>query len=93
MVGKMVGKAAAKRGRPIGAKTQQRDVVLVLPAACVRCHSTEREPYDKVRERAITGRTTDGHIYTHVVWRKTRCRACGQARIERHYEFRHEKKP
>jgi hypothetical protein len=84
----MAIKQTVKRGRPVGAKTAERDVVLVLPAACVRCHSTERAPYDKIRERAISGRTTDGRPYTHVVWRKTRCRACGQARVERHYEHR-----
>lgn len=80
--------ATRKQGRPRGAKTVDRDLVAVIPAACPRCHSTEREPYDKVREREISGRTVDGHPYTHVVWRKTRCRGCGQARTERHYECR-----
>ena len=83
-----MGKQNSKRGRPPGAKTEDRMVVSVIPAACPRCRSTSREPYDKVRERAIAGRTVDGHAYTHVVWRKTKCKACGQARIERHYENR-----
>ena len=77
----------AKRGRPKGAKTLDRDVVEIIPACCQRCGSTTRRPYDKVRERAVPG-NINGKQYTHVVWRRTACLACGQARVERHYENR-----
>jgi hypothetical protein len=77
----------AKRGRPRGSKTVERDVIPVIPSACKRCGSTQRTPYDKVIERVMTGTIAD-KAYTHIVWRRTKCTSCGQARIERHYENR-----
>lgn len=77
-----------KLGRPAGAKTVDRDVVAVIPGCCQKCGSTNREPYDKVLEREMGGRLNGGIEYSHVVWRRTKCRACGQARTERHYENR-----
>lgn len=44
------------------------------------CNSTEREPYFGVIERYLPGRDENGLPYTHVIWRRTRCKKCGQAR-------------
>lgn len=69
------------------AKNRRADVVRVLPSACKVCGSTEREPYFNVRERAIAGER-DGQPHTHVVWRRTRCKACTQTRDDIAYENR-----
>lgn len=87
MAKKNVPQTKAKAGRPKGSLTVERDVVAVIPAACKRCGSTKRTAYDKVIERAMAG-TIEGAAYNHIVWRRTKCTACGQARIERHYENR-----
>ena len=55
---------------------------------CPKCGSTEREPYHHPRELAQGGEDRDGNAYTHVVWRNTACRSCGQARVDRTYENR-----
>jgi len=60
---------------------------MVFPSACPRCGSTDRTPYYHTRTLAITGRIL-GQPYDHIVYRYTRCRACGQHRVDRHYEFR-----
>lgn len=80
--------ASTKPGRPPG---RTNDAVLQTTAAisrCPKCGSTERVPYYNRRERAIAGVTPEGHPYTHVVWRRTRCENCGQVRDDRTYEQR-----
>ena len=60
---------------------------------CTTCGSTEREPYHGVIEQAIAGvDPKTGQLYTHVVWRRTRCRDCGKNRVDRSYENRPVKK-
>jgi len=77
-----------RRGRPAGAKSVTRDVVHVALPTCKKCGSTERDAYRLVVERAAPGVTREGLEYTHVCHRRTRCQACGQHRVEIHYERR-----
>jgi len=81
-----------KGGRPEGAKTQPRPEAVAVPTRCPVCGSTERKPYTQTRVQEWAGTDPDGHPYTHIVRRWTACAACGQARIDRVYENRPDKK-
>ena len=88
----MAKKAAAKGtkspGRPTGARTEK-VITEANPSQCPKCGSTDREPYSNVRVMEFAGvDPRNGQAYTHVVWRRTRCRACGQSRIDRAQENR-----
>jgi len=80
------------RGRPKGAQTVERSMVLCLPPACPSCGSTRREPYrdGPVRDQAIGGEI-QGQRYNRILWHRTRCLDCGQALIVR--EFLYEPPP
>jgi hypothetical protein len=45
------------------------------PTSCPACGSPDREPYFNIRRQAH-----DGGV---IVWRRTRCRVCGQIRDDR----------
>jgi hypothetical protein len=64
------------------------DIVTVAASRCRKCGSTEREGYFNTNETPASGIDADGRPYTHVVRRWTRCRNCGQTRIDRAYENR-----
>ena len=70
--------------------TNDAPAVLVNVAAsrCPKCGSTERSRYVCVVRRPSTGMDADGQPHSHVVWRRTRCRACGQSRVDRSFELR-----
>lgn len=76
-----------KAGRPVGAKTQKL-IASTAPGRCPKCGSTDREPYHDVRAMQYSGTTEQGDAYTHIVWRRTRCKCCAQSRIDRSYENR-----
>ena len=59
-----------------------------VASRCVHCGSTDREPYVNPTEIEVGGIDGNGHPYTHVVYRSTRCRACGQARRDQCHENR-----
>ena len=84
--------AVSNAGRPEGAKTGNYETAEVVATQCNACSSSNREPYFGKIERGIAGVLSDGREYSHVVWRRTRCRDCGQARIDRSYENRKGKK-
>lgn len=73
-------------GRPPGSKTQKL-VVDCTPGRCKKCSSTEREGYSDVKEMPYRGER-NGLPYTHIVWRRTRCKSCGQGRIDQCLENR-----
>jgi len=80
-----MSKRRPRRGRPAGVANHERPIVAVYPAACPRCHSTDREPWTRI-VREVEHHGTDastGRPYTHVVWKDTSCRACSQ-----HYRVR-----
>ena len=64
------------------------DVVPTSKTRCPKCASTDRVAYFGVVTREIHGVDETGQPYTHVVWRRTRCKACDQTRIDRHRENR-----
>lgn len=75
------------KGRPEGSKTADRDVVTVLPSRCVSCGSTDRDPYCNTRTVTGDGIAPDGGRYTAVELSNTRCRHCGQCRVDRRYQY------
>lgn len=77
------------KGRPTGAANVE-TIVDVETSRCPRCGSTEREPYSGTTAQAYAG-TFGGRPYTHILRRRTRCCACGAARIDRAFENRPEK--
>lgn len=58
------------------------------PTACPMCESTEREPYHNTVEHEFAGEHPVFGPYTHVVFRRTECKNCGQHRIDKAYENR-----
>lgn len=86
-------KPSVQKSKPLSAPRGKPPVVEAAVTECPRCHSTERERYFHTTERAIDGTTPasspePGRPFTHVVWRRTRCKSCGQVRIDRFYENR-----
>lgn len=61
-------------------------VVTVEPSRCPECGATDREDYNNTVTREIPGVLPDGRPYCRVTWRRTRCLACGQHRIDKTYE-------
>jgi len=78
-----------RAGRPAGSPNAHRQVVRAVPPRCPSCNSTDREPYSAIiREMEHGGEAPDGKAYTHVVWRRTKCRDCGQHLTVALYENR-----
>lgn len=75
-------KAKAKPPKP------QRPIVEAMPSSCPKCRSTDRTAYSNTTEYPIAGMTIDGRQYSHVIWRTTACKSCGQVRRDRSYEMR-----
>lgn len=87
----MSKKAEAKKpGRPPGSENREYDYVPAEPTRCrvPGCGSTERAPYHHPTEHEIAGVDNEGKPYTHVVWRRTHCLACGQHRVDKWFENR-----
>lgn len=76
-----------KPGRPAGVRNESTTTVAVFPPTCPKCQSTERRSIRVVIERQIRG-SQDGHPHTHILWRRVRCKACGQLFTEREYQNR-----
>ena len=71
------------------AAVQQVDVytqIDVIPPSCPKCGCTDREPYFAIKRLAISGVTPAGVPYTRITFRRTRCKGCGQSRIDRVFE-------
>ena len=58
----------------------------MVSSHCPSCGSLQREPYHNVRTLDFAGIAPDGRPFTRVVWRRTRCRDCGQARDDKTFE-------
>lgn len=77
-----------KTGRPQGSGNVKRDAGEVKLSRCKKCDSTDREKYfGTPTEFEITG-IKDGQEYTHIVRKRTKCKACGQQRLDSFYENR-----
>lgn len=67
-------------------------VAASVKSRCPKCDSTDREAYHNVKELPSRGKTADGRNYNLVVWRRTKCKNCGQMRIDRTFELQSAKK-
>ena len=65
---------------------QRAAVNVVEPSRCKTCGSIERGPYGNIRRLPYAGVTPDGRVYTTVVWRRTKCKQCGQVRDDKSFE-------
>jgi hypothetical protein len=74
-----------KREQP---KREQPKVVESFPTSCRACGSTERTAYHDTTEHAISGDHPTFGEYSHVVFRRTECKSCGQCRVDKAYELR-----
>lgn len=81
----MSGSTKTQRGRPKGAKTSAYVQVQTEATRCPKCSSTEREGYNR-RKVIKAGGMIDDRPYTHIVLQWTRCKGCGQHRIDRTHE-------
>ena len=62
-----------------------------VTSSCPKCGSTDRVPYyRKTEHERLT--TPTGQQCTHAVLRYTRCKGCGQHRIDRTFENRRRKR-
>ena len=59
---------------------------------CPKCKSTERTGYTDVRSMSVDGVMDDGSRYDTVIWRRTRCKACNQTRIDKSFELQGKQK-
>jgi hypothetical protein len=75
------------KGRPKGAQTVARVAADVLPSRCPKCQSTAREPYAGHPRVADLSGMHDGQPFNRIVYRNTRCTACGQARVDREWRY------
>ena len=86
-----MGKKKAKSASPqLKAAGDGRPEVEVEPSRCTRpgCGSTERERYYSTQIQPFAGEDAMGRPFTHIVRRWTRCKACGQPRVDRSFENR-----
>ncbi len=65
---------------------EEKPVVEVVVSRCPKCQSTSRTPYTDKRVHNFAG-VKNGVPFTHVIWRPTKCRKCGQARVDKFYEL------
>ena len=61
----------------------------VQPSRCPKCGSTNRGQYHQVRNFNMKCANTDdkGQLYNRVTWKRTKCRDCGQSRVDRFREY------
>lgn len=79
-------KKTSGAGRPKGARNRDAVTVLVQPANCPKCGSSERTRYTQTTTQLHAG-TIAGEKFNQIVRRWCRCLQCDQWRIEQHYEL------
>lgn len=52
---------------------------------CQKCLSLKRSRYHRVIAKDIHGKLDDGTLFHGVIWRRTECKSCGQARTDKVY--------
>jgi len=62
-------------------------VVDAPSSRCIKCGSTRRADYRGITRQPHVGQLADGTKYNMVVWRRTHCLDCGQARVDRAWEM------
>ena len=78
-------KKTSRRGRPRGSKTGDGSVAATTATRCRKCGSTDRGPYQGVRTITAGGKAPDGKPYNAVKFCPTKCRHCGQRRVDKIY--------
>lgn len=74
--------------RTKGAKTvRDPEVVTIEPSRCRQCSSTKRSDYKRKTVHCFGGVSPGGFVYDRIIYRPTRCLACGQWRTDRTFEF------
>lgn len=76
-----------KPGRPQGSTNAEVGQVVAVHQ-CKQCKSSERERYRLVNCVAHGGVTASGIRYSHVVFRRTKCKQCGTSRVDKFLENR-----
>lgn len=80
--------AGNKKGRPRGSVTKKKAEVVGTLTRCPHCDSTERVPYFGTRSMEYFGTDpSNGKKYNQITWRRTKCKACNRARIDKFYEL------
>ena len=82
-------KPDASPGRPAGSTNRDySQSVKIIPAHCPRpsCQSTDVEILARFKTEPYGGTTPDGFVFTRIVRRRMRCRACGQYFAAMFYE-------
>lgn len=74
-------------GRPEGSPNVKPDQSEVTLSRC-KCGSTDRERYFGTPFELAYRGEKNGKPYTHVVKKRTKCKACGQQRLDIIYENR-----
>lgn len=75
-----------KAGRPKGSKTKSIPAQTVFLSQCPVCLSTDRSGYFNVKTREFSGSAPNGQPYNYVSRKQTRCRKCGQRRVDITFE-------
>jgi hypothetical protein len=85
----------AKSRRPDESPPQRPTLVDVATSRCPKCGSTERTDYSDTLTTVVDapGDHPRFGLYNKVVLRRTKCKACDQARIDRSYELTANKIP
>lgn len=81
---KRVAKGIAKE--PVVQQANVYTQIDVMPPSCPKCGCTDRGPYFAIRRLASCGVTRDGQPYTRITFKRTRCKKCGQSRVDRFFE-------
>lgn len=82
-------KATRKKATRTPEAPKQPAAINPVPASrCRKCQSTRRTEYSNTRRREIDGVEPGTHKpFSAVVWRNCKCLDCGQARVDRTYEY------
>lgn len=62
----------------------------VETSRCPVCGSTSRSKYEAVKTLAYPGIEPQGQPYTHIAWKRTRCKKCKKPRVDRFLQNRNE---
>ncbi|QDT07802.1 hypothetical protein K227x_62300 [Rubripirellula lacrimiformis] len=57
--------------------------ITAAKSRCPKCLSIKRERYSNVTTHDISGISPDGQEYDQITWRRTKCKSCGQSRVDR----------
>lgn len=74
-------------GRPPGSTNEKQPEVVGTLTRCPHCKSTKREPYFGINTMEYTGTDPNGDPYNRITWKRTKCKSCQRARIDKFFEL------